>query len=54
MHEFAHQIIIGNSHNPDDVTSYEYPNADRAEQYYGELHWTTARERLLKRLGGSH
>lgn len=52
-HEFAHQIIVGNGHNPDDVASYEYPHADRAEQYYGELHWTTARESLLKRLGGA-
>ena len=51
-HEFAHQIIVDNSHNPDDAASYEYPHADRAEQYYGELHWTTARDALLKRLGG--
>jgi hypothetical protein len=51
-HEFAHQIIVGSSHNPEDVASYEYPHADRAEQYYGELHWTTARDALLKRLGG--
>ena len=53
-HEFAHQIIVGSGHNPDDMASYEYPFADREQQYYGELHWTTARPALLKRLGGSH
>jgi hypothetical protein len=53
-HEFAHQIIVGSSHNSDDVGSYEYPYAHREQQYYGELHWTTARAALVKRLGGSH
>ena len=41
-HEFAHQMInSGETHNPRDENSYEYPSSDRAAQYYGELRWTT-------------
>jgi len=50
-HEFAHQIVVGSRHNPADENSYEYPYAARASQYYGELHWTTARAGLVRRLG---
>lgn len=35
----------------DDDTSYEYGNADRASQYYGELHWTTAWPILQQKFG---
>ena len=46
VHELAHQAL-----GPDNVThidnradehSYEYGNADRPSQYYGDLRWTTA------------
>jgi len=50
-HELAHQIInTGAAHNKADESSYEYPSPDRAAQYYGELHWTTARPLLEARL----
>ena len=50
-HEFAHQILnAGAVHNQADEDSYEYPSPDRASQYYGELHWTTARPLLVRRL----
>ena len=50
-HEFGHQILnTGLVHNKDDETSYEYPTPDRAAQYYGELHWTTARPLLEQKL----
>jgi hypothetical protein len=51
VHEFAHQILnAGAAHNAADDGSYEYPSPDRAGQYYGELHWTTARPLLEKAL----
>jgi len=50
-HEFAHQMInAGETHNPRDEHSYEFPSPDRAAQYYGELRWTTARPLLEQRL----
>lgn len=50
-HEFGHFIASGTAHDKNDVNSYEYPHADRASQYYGELHWTTAWPELQARLG---
>ena len=38
------------STTPHDENSYEYPTPDRAAQYYGDLHWSTARPRLEQRL----
>ena len=50
-HELAHQILnSGAVHNEADENSYEYPRPDRASQYYGELHWTTARPFLEQKL----
>jgi hypothetical protein len=50
-HELAHQIVnAAAAHNQADENSYEYPSPDRAAQYYGELHWTTARPLLERRL----
>ena len=50
-HELAHQILgVGSMHNQTDENSYEYPSPDRASQYYGELHWTTARPILEQKL----
>ena len=43
-------INAGEAHNQADENSYEYPSPDRASQYYGELHWSTARPLLDKRL----
>ena len=49
--ELAHQIVNdGAAHNRNDENSYEYPSPDRVAQYYGELHWTTARPLLEARL----
>jgi hypothetical protein len=50
-HELAHQILNGGGmHDETDENSYEYPSPDRASQYYGELHWTTARPILEQKL----
>jgi hypothetical protein len=50
-HELAHQMInAGETHNPGDENSYEFPSPDRPAQYYGELRWTTARPLLEQRL----
>ena len=50
-HEFGHQILsVGLVHNSGDENSYEFPSPDRAAQYYGELHWTTARPLLEQKL----
>jgi hypothetical protein len=52
-HEFAHQILPDvDLHATRDKESYEYGNADRAAQYYGELHWTSAHRTIAERLGG--
>jgi len=55
VHEFAHQALgldnlsfLDNRDNPD---SYEYGNADRRTQYYGELRWTTAWPVLQQKFG---
>lgn len=37
--------------NRTDRTSYEYGNADRPSQYYGELRWTTAWPVLQQKFG---
>ncbi len=51
VHELAHQILnAAGLHNTADENSYEYPSPDRAAQYYGQLHWTTARALLERRL----
>ncbi|MFN8060739.1 MAG: hypothetical protein U0Q12_16405 [Vicinamibacterales bacterium] len=42
-HEFAHQMLgAAAPHDPEDIGSYEYPTSDRAEQFYGRLHWSVA------------
>jgi hypothetical protein len=55
VHEFAHQALGPNNvsyiDNRTDATSYEYGNADRPEQYYGELRWTTAWPVLEEKFG---
>jgi hypothetical protein len=55
VHEFAHQALgvdnVWNIDNRTDSTSYEYGNADRPSQYYGELHWTTAWPVLQQKFG---
>lgn len=52
VHEFAHQITGGISlDNRKDSDSYEYFSADRASQYYGELHWAAAAPILRDKIG---
>jgi hypothetical protein len=52
VHEFAHQILGPEMRdNRTDQDTYEYFNADRASQYYGELRWTTAWPLLQDKLG---
>jgi hypothetical protein len=55
VHEFAHQALGVDtpSHidNRTDANSYEYGNADRASQYYGDLRWTTAWPVLEEKFG---
>ncbi|MGE5814607.1 MAG: hypothetical protein ACM36C_08995 [Acidobacteriota bacterium] len=52
-HEFAHQILPDvDLHQIKDEESYEYGTADRAAQYYGTLHWATARPLMARKLGG--
>lgn len=51
-HEFAHLLLPTKPlHASTDVTSYEYPSAGRAEQYYGPMHWGLAWPLLVDRLG---
>ena len=51
-HEFAHQILGAVPvHDAADENSCEHPSPDRAAQYYGELHWTTAGPLLQQKLG---
>jgi len=51
-HELAHQILGADMHdNGTDPNSYEYFTSDRASQYYGRLHWTTAWPFLQRKLG---
>lgn len=52
VHEFVHQILPhGPAHSTDDRASYEYWTSDRPAQYYGEMHWSVARDALADRLG---
>ena len=55
VHEFAHQALgldnVSYIDNRDDVDSYEHGNADRPEQYYGNLRWTTAWPILQEKFG---
>jgi hypothetical protein len=55
VHEFAHQALgLDNLSSLDNRTapdSYEYANADRPSQYYGELRWRTAWPVLVQKFG---
>jgi hypothetical protein len=55
VHEFAHQAVgldnLALLDNRTDPDSYEYGNADRRSQYYGELRWTTAWPVLREKFG---
>jgi hypothetical protein len=55
VHEFAHQALgldnVSFVDNRTDPDSYEYANADRRSQYYGELRWTTAWPVLVQKFG---
>lgn len=55
VHEFAHQALgldnVSFLDNRTDPNSYEYGNADRRSQYYGELRWTTAWPVLQEKFG---
>jgi hypothetical protein len=52
VHEFAHQMLGAFApHNEGDQASYEYPSPDRAAQYYGDLHWSTAWPLLKDKFG---
>jgi len=55
VHELAHQALgldnLGYIDNRADQDSYEYANADRRSQYYGELRWTTAWPVLVQKFG---
>jgi hypothetical protein len=55
VHEFAHQALsldnLSSLDNRTDPDSYEYGNADRFSQYYGELRWTTAWTVLEQKFG---
>jgi len=52
-HEFAHQLLpTANLHGTDDAASYEYRSSDRAEQYYGPMHWAFAAPLIERRLRG--
>jgi hypothetical protein len=51
-HEFAHQFLPDvNIHASRDDRSYEYDSSDREAQYYGPMHWDTARPALIKTFG---
>jgi len=55
IHELAHQALgldnLSSRDNRTDPDSYEYGNADRPSQYYGELTWTTAWPVLVEKFG---
>lgn len=55
VHELAHQALgldnVSFLDNRTDPDSYEYGNADRPSQYYGELRWTTAWPVLVQKFG---
>ena len=51
VHEFTHQILPhAPIHDSQDIRSYEYDSAARAEQYFGEMRWNLARPLLEARL----
>jgi hypothetical protein len=50
-HELGHQILgPGAAHDNSDENAYEYGSPERRSEYYGELHWTTWRAPLARRL----
>jgi hypothetical protein len=55
VHELAHQALgldnLAYLDNRTDGDSYEYANADRPSQYYGELRWTAAWPVLVQKFG---
>jgi hypothetical protein len=52
VHELFHQIAgVAVGDNLTDENSYEYGSPDRASQYYGELHWSTAWPVLVQKFG---
>lgn len=52
VHEFAHQFLgTFPIHDSKDRQSYEYPTADRPEQYYGDMHWDIAGPLLKEKFG---
>ena len=50
VHELAHMIRVPVDIRTDDK-SYEYYSADRASQYYGELHWNATLPMLRQKMG---
>ena len=51
-HELVHQVLgASGTHNDADLDSYEHGSSDRASQFYGALHWTTALPLLRDKLG---
>jgi hypothetical protein len=52
VHEFAHQFLrTAPLDASDDRSSYEFRSADRAEQFYGSVHWARAWPLLERRFG---
>jgi hypothetical protein len=52
VHELAHQLLpTAGLHDSKDEASYEFDNADRAAQYYGDMRWDLAWPLLVGRLG---
>jgi hypothetical protein len=52
VHELVHQMLgAAGTHNDADPDSYEHGSSDRASQFYGTLHWTTALPLLRDKLG---
>lgn len=52
VHELVHQILgASGAHDDTDPDSYEHGSSDRASQFYGTLHWTTALPLLRTKLG---
>lgn len=50
-HELVHLVTNLDFHDRADPDSYEYPFADRASQFYGELRWGSAWPLLVAQLG---
>ena len=52
VHELVHQMLgASGTHNDADADSFEHGSSDRASQFYGTLHWTTALPLLRAKLG---